>query len=149
MAPYAAFITSMHDKNGAFCCNISDGRMGDGDMELKEFQETDKDGNATYYVFIERKIFGIDSNNLNLPTPIDHSYDHAIPAEGKIFKVDPDHVLTVDNKDVRKCLDKNNDKCIAPENNVVWLSTAGDVYCYWPQQRWTQNLIHRFARLQP
>lgn len=149
MTPYAAFITSMHDKNGSFCCNISDGRMGDGSEELKEFQETDKDGNTTFYVFIERKIFAEDSHNPHNPFPPNHSYDNAIPPEGKIFKVAPDHILTVDNKDVRRCMDKNNDKCIAPENNAVWLSTGGDIFCYWPQQRWTQNIIKQFARLQP
>lgn len=148
MAPYAAFITSMHDKNGSFCCNISDGRMGDGAEELKEFQETDKDGNATYYVFIERKIFAEDSHNPHNPNPLNHSYDNAIPPEGKIFKVDADHVLLVDNKDVRRCLNKNSDNCIAPENNAVWLSTSGDIFCYWPQQRWTQNVVKQFARLQ-
>jgi len=149
MFPYAEFISSMHDKNGSNCCNISDGRMGDGTGELKEFQETDKDGNITYYVFVERHIFSEDSSNPYTGYPINHSYDGAIPPEGKIFKVDPDHVLTVNNKDVRACLNKNNLKCAAPENNVLWLSTAGTVYCYWPQQRWTQNIIKQFARLQP
>lgn len=97
MAPHGSFISSMHDKNNSFCCNASDGRMGDGAEELKEIQKTDKDGNVTYFVFVERKIFAEDSHNPHWPTPLDHSYNDVIPPEGKIFEVDPDHVLTVDN----------------------------------------------------
>lgn len=149
MIPFAQFITTMHDKNGAYCCEWGDGRMGDGTEELKEFQETDKNGNVTYYVLVERKIFGQDSHNPHNPADINHSYDNVIPPEGKIFKVGPDHVLTVDNKDIRRCMNKNSDKCIAPEDNVLWLSTGGDVFCYWPVQRWTQNIVKQFAKLQP
>lgn len=145
MAPYGDFISSMHDKNGSNCCNVSDGRMGDGGEELKEFQETDKDGNITYYVYVERKIFDEDSSNSETNFPVSHSYDRAIPPEGKIFKIPPDHVLTIENNDVKRCLNKNNNTCTAPENNVLWLSTGGDVYCYWPVQHWTQQRSLKYA----
>ena len=173
MRPYVQFVTTMHDKGGASCCNLSDGRMGDGGEELKEERTQLPDGTVKYRVFVTRDIFGKDSRDpakpemeyrcdsedddnaphcASVPTT-NHDYDKAIPPEGKWFDIPAGKVLTSDAKDIKECFAKSAEKdgCAAPPDNILWLSTGGQVYCYWPIQQWSANVPRsRYAmRLEP
>lgn len=148
MSPYGSFIQLMKTPGGSSCCNSADGRMGDGGDELREERYTDKDGNQHYRVFVTRNIFGTDSH-ADKQTLVDKSYDGSIPPEGRWFNIPDDRVLAADQKSVKECLHNNPLTCQAPPNNVLWLSTIGTVFCYWPLQNWSALPKPRYATLEP
>lgn len=169
MAPYAVFITEAINNSNERCCSISDGRMGDSGHELEERRISHPDGSISYEVFVTRDIFGKDSHDPERPDTVrqcpfddntgeslpchdvsttNHDYDAAIPPEGKWFPVPPDKVLEGWQKHIQECF-KEKPNCIAPTDNILWLSTGGYVYCYLPIRQWTQNISStRFARLE-
>lgn len=149
MFDFVAFITTMHNKAGGSCCNLGDGRMGDGGDELKEERKFGEDGQMHYRVFVTREIFGRDSHNPENKLPVNTEYENLIPPEGKWFDVPVEAVLTSDLPDIQKCFKVTTGKCPAPPDNILWLSTGGTVYCYWPIQQWTLNKVPRFAKLTP
>ena len=150
MQDFADFIRTMKTLARQLCCNISDGRMGDGHNELKEIQVPDADGGFHYKVFVTRDIFGRDSHNPNSTAPVNHDYDEIItendtipsenggpPIKGRWFTIPRESVLTT--ADAKRECPRGSETCSAPPNNVLWLSDGGTVYCYWPLQHWTYN----------
>jgi hypothetical protein len=110
--PYKDFIVHMHNRNGGWCCDLSDGRA---DME-----ERIVDGH--YQVHITREAF---------------EYDDTIPPEGKWVDIPDNKVLRGEDAErVCKPIREGNpgaNTCKQPPFNILWRSKYGTIYCYWPK----------------
>jgi hypothetical protein len=115
--PYKDFIVNMHNKNGGWCCDLSDGRA-----DMDERIVTDADGKSHYEVRVTREAF---------------EYDNSIPPEGRWERVPDEKVLLGEDAEriCKPIRDRNpeNNTCKQPPFNVMWRSSGGYIYCYWPK----------------
>ena len=138
MAPYAdwiinAWVDRNHTTNdkGYWCCNMGDGRMGDG-VDLKETVVTDDAGKVVYYqVHVDRRVYDEESRAPGAPRKTD--YDDVIPPEGLDLKIFPDKIALGENL-TSTCNPRTSKTCIMPQENMLWLRpNDGRVYCYKPR----------------
>ena len=123
---YKDFIVNMRTENGGSCCDLSDGRA-----ELEERYVVNEKGEGNYVVTVTREIFEDSGTNQY------RKYSNFIPPEGKPVIIPNHKVLTPEfaNKVCEPHRQQNPDThtCKPPPFNILWMSTGGYVYCYWPQ----------------
>ena len=112
--PYKDFIVNMKNKNGGSCCDLSDGR---GNLEERILPD------GRYQVRATKDAYE----------------DYDLPAEGQWIDVPEEAILTAKhaNEMCKSTRETNPDKntCKAPPFNILWMSSGGHVYCYWPRPR--------------
>ena len=132
MAPFGDFIKQMRTRPtpnnpyGGSCCDLSDGR---GDMRERFIKDAANPHGGYYEVFVTRQAYGA-------------GYENFIPPEGRWVRV-PDHAVLTAEHAQRVCEDviKRNPtghSCNMPPFNILWMNSAGHVYCYWPIPNFTE-----------